>query len=103
MDRVTKQKGFIFLSLLIFCASLIFWFVLRDTWLKPSPCRCADAFSADSAIALPASRKLVGNGHYVFTIQTARKLCDSVYRNADSGLPLDSLRTLPEQLREICR
>lgn len=47
---------------------------------KPAVCDCARIFHGDSAISIRAARLVVGNGHYQYTVQTAKRECISFYR-----------------------
>ncbi len=76
-----KKKIFILTSLFILSMFLVILIFFQDIIYKPSTCLCAKIFSVDSAVSLPASKRLVGGGHYVYTIQTARKNCLEFYQN----------------------
>ncbi|MGL6268530.1 MAG: hypothetical protein ACRC2O_11430 [Chitinophagaceae bacterium] len=75
-----KNKYFILSSLIILIIFVFIYFYYADALNKPSACLCANSFNADSAVSLPSAKKLVGNGHYEFTIQTARRDCLNAYQ-----------------------
>lgn len=74
-----KKKLFIITSVLILSLFLVFFLFFQDIIYKPSTCHCAKIFSLDSTVSLPAAKRLVGGGHYVYTLQTARKNCIDFY------------------------
>jgi hypothetical protein len=75
-----KKKLFIIGSLFILSIFLVFLIFFQDLFYKPSTCLCAKIFSMDSTVSLPAAKRLVGSGHYIYTIQTARKNCLQFYQ-----------------------
>lgn len=77
---IKKNRLFIFLSLIIILFFAFIYFNFADALNKPSACLCAKSFNADSAVSLRSAKQIVGNGHYEFTIQTARRDCLSAYQ-----------------------
>lgn len=76
-----KKKLFIIVSIFILSVFLVIFIFFQDIIYKPSTCLCAKIFSLDSTVSLPAAKRLVGGGYYVYTIQTARKNCLEFYQN----------------------
>ena len=70
-----KNRIFIISALAILLLTALIRFVWLERWEKPSACDCATVFSADSALAVPAARAMVGNGYYEYTLRMARIHC----------------------------
>lgn len=65
------------LTVTLFLFLRLFYFGELD---KPAVCNCARIFNSDSSISTRASRLVVGNGHYQFTVSTAKRECISFYK-----------------------
>jgi hypothetical protein len=75
-----KKYLFIGASSIIVSIFLILLLLYPRELDKPAVCNCARIFHSDSSISIRAARLIVGNGHYQYTIQTAKRDCISSYR-----------------------
>ena len=70
-----QKKIFLVSAIAILISAAVIRYVWMDRWEAPSACTCKEVFNADSAIAVPAARAMLGNGYYQYTLRVARMHC----------------------------
>jgi hypothetical protein len=80
MTMKLKRLLFFTLTGAVLFSFLYLWLFRKEAFERPALCACKDVYDTDSTKSVRAARLMVGIGHYNFTIQTARRYCDSAYR-----------------------